>query len=404
MNGWRVLKLSDVAEVATGNPAPQQQRDFAANGAAFVRMQDVGRFHHTKSLTETADKLADDTASRCRLRLFPRGTLLIPKSGASVNLNHRALLGIDAYVVSHLATVIPDTRVVDPEYLYYWSLTYDPRHQAQTTSLPSLPISLVKAAPIPVPPLDEQRRIVDLLSRAEGIVRLRREAQKKAQAIIPALFLDMFGDPATNPKGWPLSTLGEVGRLDRGRSRHRPRDAAELYGGSFPFIQTGDVANSGGRIVSYSATYSEAGLAQSKLWPKGTLCITIAANIAKTGVLTFDACFPDSVVGFIPSEVVATTYIQVWLSFLQPTLELLAPQAAQKNINLETLRALPVPVPPTDLQRQFAELCDRLLALAAVQRESLAASQRCVDSLLRRSLSASYSSSIAQVARSPQLV
>jgi type I restriction enzyme S subunit len=98
--------------------------------------------------------------------------------------------------------------------------------------------------------------------------------------LIPALFLDMFGDPATNPKGWPTAPFGEIGTLDRGKSRHRPRDAAELYGGIYPFIQTGDVSNSGGRITQHTATYSELGLKQSRLWPRGTLCITIAANIA----------------------------------------------------------------------------------------------------------------------------
>jgi type I restriction enzyme S subunit len=99
------------------------------------------------------------------------------------------------------------------------------------------------------------------------------------------------------------------------------------------------------RIRRYKSTYSELGLAQSKLWSSGTLCITIAANIAKTGILKLDACFPDSVVGFLPGSGVVTNYVQAWLGFLQPTLEASAPQAAQKNINLEILRDLSIPVP-----------------------------------------------------------
>ena len=111
----------------------------------------------------------------------------------------------------------------------------------------------------PLPPLDEQRRIVDILNHAASIRRLREQAQAKAREIIPALFLDMFGDPATNPKGWKRRTLGELGELDRGKSKHRPRNAPELFGGEYPFIQTGDVANSGGIITVYSQTYSETG-------------------------------------------------------------------------------------------------------------------------------------------------
>jgi type I restriction enzyme S subunit len=204
---------------------------------------------------------------------------------------------------------------------------------------------------------------------------------------MPALFLDMFGDPTTNPKRWPLSTFREVGNLDRGKSRHRPRDAAELYGGPYPFIQTGDVANSKGRITRYSSTYSEAGLAQSKLWPKGTLCITIAANIAKTGVLDFDGCFPDSVVGFLPGKRVSIAYIQGWLFFLQPTLEALAPQAAQKNINLEILRALPIPLPPLHLQIRFEQRCDAILSVCEQQQTAIDKAKATFNALLGQAYS-----------------
>src|SRR5215471_20504394 len=104
------------------------------------------------------------------------------------------------------------------------------------------------------------------------------------------------------PRGWHIARLPELGELNRGRSRFRPRYAEHLYGGPYPFIQTGDIKNSSGRITQYTQTYSEAGLAQSRLWPARTMCITIAANIAETAILTFPACFPDSVVGFIADE------------------------------------------------------------------------------------------------------
>jgi len=93
----------------------------------------------------------------------------------------------------------------------------------------------------------------------------------------------------------------DVGTLDRGVSKYRPRNAPELLGGPYPLVQTGEVSNCDGYIRSHVSTYSESGLRQSKMWPAGTLCITIAANIAKTGILTFPSCFPDSVVGFAQS-------------------------------------------------------------------------------------------------------
>ena len=95
-------------------------------------------------------------------------------------------------------------------------------------------------------------------------------------------------------------TLSEIAKdFGRGKSKHRPRNDVRLYGGDIPFIQTGDIREAGKWIENYSQTYSEFGLQQSKQWEKGTLCITIAANIAETGLLGFDACFPDSIIGFV---------------------------------------------------------------------------------------------------------
>src|SRR3569623_376107 len=100
------------------------------------------------------------------------------------------------------------------------------------------------------------------------------------------------------PKGWRLLTLRELGTVERGRSRHRPRNDPSLYGGPYPFVQTGDIKAAGLRLHEYSQTYNEVGLAQSRLWPAGILCITIAANICDTAILGIPACFPDSIVGF----------------------------------------------------------------------------------------------------------
>ena len=105
-------------------------------------------------------------------------------------------------------------------------------------------------------------------------------------------FVELFGDPVSNSYGLPEATLPELGEFGRGVSKHRPRNDPKLLGGEYPLIQTGDIANAGLYITSYNSTYSELGLKQSKMWDKGTLCITIAANIAKTSILEFDACFP----------------------------------------------------------------------------------------------------------------
>jgi type I restriction enzyme S subunit len=156
-------------------------------------------------------------------------------------------------------------------------------------------------------------------------------------------------------------TLGEVA-LDfgRGKSKHRPRNDPKLYGGNTPFIQTGDIRNASHIIETYSQTYSEIGLKQSKLWSKGTLCITIAANIAETSILGFDACFPDSVIGFVANpEKTTSGYVEYLLSSLKTKLEEMGQGSAQSNINMGTFENLRLPFPPLAEQVRIASLLDK---------------------------------------------
>lgn len=141
-------------------------------------------------------------------------------------------------------------------------------------------------------------------------------------------------------------TLDELGYVRRGKSKHRPRDAAHLYDGPYPFIQTSDVKNAGLYITEYTQTYSAAGLAQSKLWKAGTLCITIAANIGDTAILSFDACFPDSIVGFIPdSQEADARYIKyLFGTVMQQRFKKFTQGATQDNLSQEKLLSLKLPV------------------------------------------------------------
>ena len=165
------------------------------------------------------------------------------------------------------------------------------------------------------------------------------------------------------PNGWCEVTLGELGEVDRGRSRHRPRNAPELYGGPYPFVQTGDIKASGGRITSHSQTYSEIGLSQSRMWPTGTMAITIAANIAETAILTYPACFPDSVVGFVADDSKCDVrFIEYLFRILRANIqhENVGTGSVQDNINLQTLSRLRFSIPPLSEQRSIAHILGTL--------------------------------------------
>ena len=160
-------------------------------------------------------------------------------------------------------------------------------------------------------------------------------------------------------------TLGGMS-LDfgRGKSKHRPRNDQKLYGGNIPFIQTGDIRNASHTITEYTQTYSDFGLQQSKLWPKGTLCITIAANIAETTILSFDACFPDSVIGFVadPGKT-SSSYVEYLLSSFKKNLQSQSTGSAQDNINMGTFESTRLPFPPLEEQTRIVAILDKFDAL-----------------------------------------
>jgi type I restriction enzyme S subunit len=349
------------------------------------------------NLTELGTLTLDGTKSvECSKAQTERYSLL-PKDVLFNNTNSPELVGKVAvfreaghFVFSnHITRIRVRGEMLSPEFLHRflfktWSEGLFQHHCTQWVNQAAFNADALAKLSVPVPPLAEQRWIVQLLDEADELRKRRAEADCRTSDLVPALFHEMFGDPVRNSKGWKVNRLADVGKLDRGRSRNRPRDEPSLYGGKYPFIQTGDVANANGVISEYSQTYSEKGLAQSRIWPAGTLCITIAANIGKTAILTFPACFPDSIVGFIPGESVIAAYVHQWLITMESRLEQVAPQMAQKNINLKILSELTIPVPPLPLQEDFAKLVTEIRGLEAEQASSGRRLEDLFQSLLHR--------------------
>ncbi len=356
---------------------------------SYVDISSVDK--ETKRITEPQTLLVGDAPSRARKEIKAADVLV---ATVRPNLNGVAIVPpqYDNQIASTGFCVLrSDTEQLDPNYLFYFTQTETfISHLTELSTgagYPAVSDEDILDTRIPLPPLTEQKRIASLLARADRLRQLRRTAHDLGDALLQSVFLEMFGKPEENPKGFDVFELGEIGTLDRGRSKNRPRNAPELYGGKYPFIQTGDIANAGSYIKSYQQTYSDLGLKQSKMWKAGTLAITIAANIAKTAILTFDACFPDSVVGFIPSDKTNVEYVQYWLSFKQQELEDNAPESAQKNINLEILRGLAIPVPPQSLQEEFAGVVARVESLRGRVGESTRQVEGLFESLLAEAFS-----------------
>ena len=184
--------------------------------------------------------------------------------------------------------------------------------------------------------------------------------------------IEDINKPFEIPNNWEWVHLTDIGELNRGKSKHRPRNDQSLFeGGTIPFVQTGDVARSDKFILSTYSFYNEKGLNQSRLWPKGTICLTIAANIGDVAMLDFDACFPDSVVGFNGFQNISeNSYVMYSLKWYKNLLDDLSRATAQKNINLEILSNIPFPLPPLEEQKRIVAEIEKWMHLIDIIEEN----------------------------------
>jgi type I restriction enzyme S subunit len=351
----RTVALSDHAEIFNGKtPSKADQREL---GHPVLKIRDVDELGQFRRNYESF--VDPDFAQKFQTKQIKAGDTLILNAAHNADYVGSKTFFAGEEVEGAVATgewliVRPNSASLDARFASHWLTSSSARREIRelVKGIHLYPKDVARLA-IPLPPLDEQKRIAAILDQADELRRKRQRAIDRLNHLGQAIFVEMFGDPVANPFDWPIQKLGEVGVLDRGISKHRPRNDPALLDGEHPLIQTGDVANADSYIRSFTSTYSDLGLKQSKKWPTGTLCITIAANIGKTAILEIEACFPDSVVGFTPSKETNAEYIQFWMSFIQKRLEEVAPQSAQKNINLAILRELPIPMPPRKSQDEF---------------------------------------------------
>jgi type I restriction enzyme S subunit len=400
MNEWA---RKTIAECAADEPYSTQigpfgkaltPEEYTSSGVPLLRGINVnyGRFYDDGFVfisEETANRLSKYESYPDDILLVHKGTLgqigLMPKN----RKYHRYIMGN-----SMLRVRCDETKLI-PEYLYYWLCSREGQHylfsRVSQVGVPQIqkPLATLREASLPVPPLDEQKAITHILGTLDNKIDNLRQQNETLEAIAQTLFKHWFvdfefpnkdGKPYKSsggaierselgefPVGWQVRRFDSLGELNRGKSKHRPRDAKHLYGGKYPFIQTGDIKSSQGFITEYKQTYSESGLAQSRLWKKETLCITIAANIAETGILTFPSCFPDSVIGFVAdSNICDIFFIHRMFKFKRPEIENEAIGSVQKNLNLETITKIKFVIPNLknneDLVKIFRKFGERIIA------------------------------------------
>lgn len=307
--------------------------------------------------------------------IFDGDYVLLGEDGApflSPSANKAYLISGKSWVNNHAHILKSKTN---NQFLCYYLNYFNYKGYVSGTTRLKLTQASMKSIPVPVPTIEEQRRIVahieELFSQLDkGVETLQIIKQQLAvyrQSVLKEAFEGKWLYPHRTkvqdnanfkrlkdneieqltdiPSEWQYVYLSDLGYLNRGKSKHRPRNDSRLFeNGKYPFFQTGDVKSATKELIHCDKKYGEFGLAQSKLWPAGTLCITIAANIAETCFLGVDGCFPDSIVGFTPFDnIVNKEYVRYFIEASKIRIWAYAPATAQKNINLTTLENLVIP-------------------------------------------------------------
>lgn len=277
-----------------------------------------------------------------------------------------------AWVNNHAHIIKSHYGEVGNKYILHYLNVFNFHGYVNGTTRLKLTQASMRTIPVPLPPLAEQKRIVEQI---ESLFAKLDEAKEKALSVVEsfelrekAIYKKAFEGNLTNSwraenginiSEWEEIPFEKLGKLERGRSKHRPRNDKRLFGGKYPFIQTGDVAGAGMYVTSHKQTLSEFGFEQSRMFPKGTLCITIAANIGDAAILSYDCCFPDSVVGFTPGEKCLNKYMYFYLQEIKAELEYIAPATAQKNLNLKLLGKVEIKVPSLKEQEKIVEILEK---------------------------------------------
>jgi len=356
---YPIVQLGEVAEVVAGQSPPGESYNAVGAGVPFY--QGKTEFGEMSIGAPTAWTTAPQ-------RFAEAGDILMSVRApvGPVNLaTQRVCIG------RGLAAIKPTEGRLTPIYAFYFLRSQEAHIKGNAgATFASINRGDIEKLQIPLPPLEVQKEIVAEIEGYQKVI-------NGARAV-----LDTYRPHIPIHPDWPMVGLEKTCEIQRGKFSHRPRNEPRFYGGRYPFIQTGDIVRANGGKITYTQTLNEDGLSVSKLFQPPVVVITIAANIGDTAVLDFPSCFPDSVVGLIPKIGTDARFLELTMRTKKQHLNDIAPQAAQKNINIEILKTVKIPLPPLATQQAIVAEIEAEQALVAANRELIARFEKKIQATL----------------------
>ncbi|MBC3921054.1 restriction endonuclease subunit S [Undibacterium sp. CY18W] len=359
---WSATNLGEMCKFSGGSAFKEIYQGNANGDYPFIKVSDMNLSGNEKLITSSNNWIDQSILKEAKAKTFPKNSVVFAKVGAALLLNRRRILTRDTVIDNNMMAAMPFAD--DNHFLYFLLQDIDFGTFVQSGAVPSINQSQLEDIPVLVPPLPEQQKIASILTAVDDVIESTQVQINKLKNLKTGMMQELLtkGIGHTEfkgslvgriPKAWEVKQLGQLAKLERGRFSQRPRNDPAFYGGTIPFLQTGDVPKDSPYISTFTQTLNEKGLSVSKLFKQGTLVITIAATIGEIGMLKFNSCFPDSLVGIIVDEAVADrSFLLYSMRSRKYDLESLAPQTAQKNINLEILNSFMLAT-PTLIEQQL---------------------------------------------------
>lgn len=376
--------LKDLAAICAGQGAPQGDHNYCENGTPFVKAGNLQELLEGKAIT-SIQKVSDEVAKKHKLRLYPKGTILFAKSGMSCMKGYIYVLPQSAYVVSHLACITPNEDI--SEYLRYYFNYHKPNQLVKDAAYPSISLSDVGNLVVDMKPESERNEIVSVLQHTESIITLRQRQLQKLDELVKARFIELFGDPLGNDKGWQKALIAEVCNAIFGGgtpSKSHP----EYFAGSIPWVSPKDMKSS---VINDSIDHiTEEAIAHSttNLVPANSVLMVIRSGILKhtlpVAVNSLPVTINQDMKAFVPNETVKTAFLLYFFKAIENDVLAGVRGVTADNIDFKAFQKRTIIVPPLALQEQFVAFVTQADKSKVAVQKALDEAQLLFDSLMQK--------------------
>jgi hypothetical protein len=367
--------LSELAVVTNGKtPSKLEQRD---SGHPVLKIRDVDELGLFRG--EFQSYVDERLAEKFAQKKVITGDTLILNAAHNADYVGSKTFFCNCEVQGALATgewlmIRPEQSRLAPRYLFHW-VNNRPTRRALRDVVKGIHLypKDVARLQIPLPPLDEQKRIAAILDAADALRAKRRQSIAQLDALIQSTFLDLFGDPVTNPMGWKSIFVDDVCNLVRGSSP-RPQGDARYFGGNVPRLMVADITRDGFKVTPIIDSLTEEGAKKSRPVPKGTIVMAVSGNVGLVATVQVPCCVHDGFVAFLELDrkIFDPTYFMFQFHFLKATHENRKAGAIFQNITTTDIKRMLTALPPLPLQQKFAAIVESIERQKTTQRAHLA--------------------------------